>query len=207
MEMNKTSSSPMHNQYQHHQQNHHYQHQQHSHSQQQQQHPSSHQYSISNHRNRRSHSRLASMASSFSSSTSSFFKVDSFNDDPSSSFSDRGDDDLGNDNDPYSTENDDNVSVPEEEEEEEEDDDDNASKSLSFTTRGKCTGGRPSDEYVRQMLVKTFLDDGRLSNVYRVMSFFPTYYEIFQSTMNNITKTSMGPLHRTWRIYLGIMVE
>jgi hypothetical protein len=25
--------------------------------------------------------------------------------------------------------------------------------------------------------------------------------------MNNITKTSMGPLHRTWRIYLGIMVE
>ncbi|KAI9302844.1 PA26 p53-induced protein-domain-containing protein [Cunninghamella echinulata] len=82
-----------------------------------------------------------------------------------------------------------------------------ASSSLSASTRGRCTGGRPSDEYIRQMLVKAFIDEGRLTNMYRVMSFFPTYYEIFQSNITDIIKTSMGPLHRTWRIYLAIMAS
>jgi hypothetical protein len=60
---------------------------------------------------------------------------------------------------------------------------------------------------VRQMLVKSYLDEGRLTNMYRVMSFFPTFYEIFHISMNSIIKASIGPLHRTWRIYLGIMVR
>jgi hypothetical protein len=57
------------------------------------------------------------------------------------------------------------------------------------------------------MLVKSYLDEGRLTNMYRVMSFFPTFYEIFHLSMNNIIKASIGPLHRTWRTYLGIMVS
>ncbi|KAI8343554.1 PA26 p53-induced protein-domain-containing protein [Chlamydoabsidia padenii] len=149
--------------------------------------PSMHNY-IQHHRNhnRRSRSRLTSMASSFSSTTSSFMKSDG---------------DPENDNDIYNAENDNDN------DDDESLTDDGTSKPMSFTTRGKCTGGRPSDEYVRQMLVKTFLDEGRLSNVYRIISFFPTYYEIFQLTINNITKASIGPLHRTWRIYLGIMAS
>ncbi|CAO3641073.1 unnamed protein product [Cunninghamella blakesleeana] len=82
-----------------------------------------------------------------------------------------------------------------------------ASSSVSMSTRGRCTGGRPSDEYIRQMLVKAFIDEGRLTNMYRVMTFFPTYYEVFQLNITNLTKSSIGPLHRTWRIYLAIMAS
>ncbi|ORX50474.1 PA26-domain-containing protein [Hesseltinella vesiculosa] len=74
-----------------------------------------------------------------------------------------------------------------------------------LSTRGKCTGGRPSDEYVRTMLIRSFIEDGRLSNMYRVMAFFPTYYELFQSGMNSILKQSNGRLGRSWRSFVGIM--
>lgn len=68
------------------------------------------------------------------------------------------------------------------------------------------TGGRPSDEYVRQMMIKTFTDEGRLANLFRVLSFFPTFFEIYHVTFTKIIKGNMGPLHRTWKTYIGIMV-
>ncbi|KAI8369494.1 PA26 p53-induced protein-domain-containing protein [Radiomyces spectabilis] len=67
------------------------------------------------------------------------------------------------------------------------------------------TGGRPSDEYVRQMMIRTFMEEGRVNNLFRVMSFFPTFYEIFHSTFTKTIRASIGPLQRTWRSYLGIL--
>ncbi|CEP07939.1 hypothetical protein [Parasitella parasitica] len=68
------------------------------------------------------------------------------------------------------------------------------------------TGGRPSDEYVRQMMIKTFTDEGRLANLFRILSFFPTFYEVFHVTFTKLLKGSVGPLSRTWKSYIGLMV-
>ncbi|KAI9468257.1 MAG: PA26 p53-induced protein-domain-containing protein [Benjaminiella poitrasii] len=68
------------------------------------------------------------------------------------------------------------------------------------------TGGRCSDEYVRQMMIKTFLDEGRLTNSFRILTFFPTFLEIYHITFTKIIKQPIGPLKRTWKAYLGIMV-
>lgn len=81
-----------------------------------------------------------------------------------------------------------------------------SSSSHSTNKTADFTGGRPSDEYVRQMLIKTFTDEGRLTNLYRILSFFPTFFEIFHITFTKIIKGNMGPLHRTWKTYLGLMV-
>ncbi|KAI7905181.1 PA26 p53-induced protein-domain-containing protein [Cokeromyces recurvatus] len=68
------------------------------------------------------------------------------------------------------------------------------------------TGGRCSDEYVRQMMIKTFIDEGRLANSFRILTFFPTFFEIYHITFTKIIKQPIGPLKRTWKSYLGIMV-
>lgn len=67
-------------------------------------------------------------------------------------------------------------------------------------------GGRSPDEYVRLMMINTFLEEGRLSNLYRVLAFFPTFFEIFHITYTKTFKAPMGPLHRTWRSFIGLMV-
>lgn len=76
----------------------------------------------------------------------------------------------------------------------------------SSSSQPDFTGGRPSDEYVRQMMIKTFTDEGRLANLFRVLSFFPTFFEIYHVTYTKIVKGNMGPLHRTWKSYIGLMV-
>ncbi|KAI8091427.1 PA26 p53-induced protein-domain-containing protein [Gilbertella persicaria] len=78
--------------------------------------------------------------------------------------------------------------------------------SLNATSSVDYTGGRPSDEYVRQMLIKTFTDEGRLANLYRVLAFFPTFFEIFHVTFTKTLKAPLGPLNRTWKTYLALMV-
>lgn len=81
--------------------------------------------------------------------------------------------------------------------------------SVCSTTSTTCTdfsGGRPSDEYVRQMMIKTFTDEGRLANSFRILSFFPTFFEIYHITFTKIIKGNTGPLHRTWKTYIGLMV-
>lgn len=78
--------------------------------------------------------------------------------------------------------------------------------SISASSTPDFTGGRPSDEYVRQMMIKTFTDEGRLANLFRVLSFFPTFFEIYHVTFTKIMKGTMGPLHRTWKAYIGLMV-
>ena len=85
--------------------------------------------------------------------------------------------------------------------------DSNSNNNSNNTTKIFSTGGRPSDEYVRQMMTKTFIDEGRLGNLFRVMSFFPTFYEIYTTTFNQILKSSLGPVSRTWKCYLGILVH
>ncbi|GAB5587688.1 hypothetical protein Unana1_02588 [Umbelopsis nana] len=69
----------------------------------------------------------------------------------------------------------------------------------------EITMGRPSDQYIRDLMVKNFLDSGRLSNTFRLLAFFPTYFEKFDLAYHQIIRSSVGPLERTWRSYLGIM--
>ena len=75
------------------------------------------------------------------------------------------------------------------------------------TNNNDFSGGRPSDEYVRQMMIKTFTDEGRLANLFRILSFFPTFFEIYHVTFAKIMKSNTGPLHRTWKAYIGLMVS
>lgn len=69
----------------------------------------------------------------------------------------------------------------------------------------ETTMGRPSDQYIRDLMVKNFLDSGRLSNTFRLLAFFPTYFEKFDLAYHQVVRSSVGPLERTWRSYLGIM--
>jgi hypothetical protein len=71
----------------------------------------------------------------------------------------------------------------------------------------EITMGRPSDQYIRDLMVKNYLDSGRLSNAFRLLAFFPTYFEKFDLAYHQIMRSSVGPLERTWRSYLGIMVS
>ena len=57
------------------------------------------------------------------------------------------------------------------------------------------------------MMVNTFMEEGRLPNLFRVLVFFPTFYVSYQQTYTKILKTSIGPLHRTLKSYLAIMVK
>jgi hypothetical protein len=80
-------------------------------------------------------------------------------------------------------------------------------KSRKSSCSSDFSGGRPSDEYVRQMMIKTFTDEGRLANSFRILSFFPTFFEIYHITFTKIIKGNTGPLHRIWKTYIGLMVS
>lgn len=67
--------------------------------------------------------------------------------------------------------------------------------------------GRPADEYVRMLMVKTFVDSGRLSNVSRIKAFFPTYLEKYVATTSALMRRQTGPMHRSWRSYIALMVR
>ncbi|OZJ04618.1 hypothetical protein BZG36_02052 [Bifiguratus adelaidae] len=65
--------------------------------------------------------------------------------------------------------------------------------------------GRPCDSYVRSVLEHGFLQSGRLSNVARVMAFFPTFYEKFEVIIGSLMRKPSGPLDLSWRNYIAIM--
>ncbi|RUS19053.1 PA26 p53-induced protein-domain-containing protein [Jimgerdemannia flammicorona] len=67
------------------------------------------------------------------------------------------------------------------------------------------TPGRPANEHVRILLIKTYVETGRLSNLLRVKAFFPTYVEKHHVSMNALMRGQSGPLHRSWRNYIAIM--
>lgn len=66
--------------------------------------------------------------------------------------------------------------------------------------------GQPVDEYVWQLIAQMYLTTGRISNLCRVLAYFPTFYEAFHVSISVVLKRSIGPLHPPWRYYLGIMV-
>ncbi|KAI9280534.1 PA26 p53-induced protein-domain-containing protein [Umbelopsis sp. AD052] len=65
--------------------------------------------------------------------------------------------------------------------------------------------GQPVDEYVWQIMAQMYLTSGRISNLCRVLAYFPTFYEAFHISICVVLKRSIGPLHPPWRYYLGIM--
>ncbi|KAI3649805.1 hypothetical protein MP228_005437 [Amoeboaphelidium protococcarum] len=56
----------------------------------------------------------------------------------------------------------------------------------------------------RDIMEQAFLTNGRLSNVYRVLVYFPDYLEKFMASFNQILRLQ-GPLPRSWRNYIAIM--
>lgn len=58
----------------------------------------------------------------------------------------------------------------------------------------------------RHVAGRVFLANGRFSHVNRLLVYFPTYMEKFNQTYNHILR-GQGPLPRSWRIYIGIMVR
>lgn len=65
--------------------------------------------------------------------------------------------------------------------------------------------GRQPDELVQKLMIKTFIDTGRLSHYYRVLSYFPGFMEKYQRSFSEIVKVR-GPLGISERYYIGIMV-
>jgi hypothetical protein len=66
--------------------------------------------------------------------------------------------------------------------------------------------GRQPDELTRMLMIDTFVDLGRISHLYRVLAYFPSFMEKFQKSYNSIIRNS-GPLHMSWRLYIGMMVS
>jgi hypothetical protein len=56
-----------------------------------------------------------------------------------------------------------------------------------------------------QLMVNCFLTNGRISHVYRIMSYFPNYMENFMQTFNHILK-NQAPLPKHIRNYIAILV-
>jgi hypothetical protein len=77
---------------------------------------------------------------------------------------------------------------------------------LKATNSDEDVIGQPIDEYLWQLLAQMFLTTGRITNLCRVLAYFPPYYESLHASFTLILKRSIGPLHPPWRYYLGIMV-
>jgi len=65
--------------------------------------------------------------------------------------------------------------------------------------------GRQPDELTRKLMIDTFINIGRLSHFYRVLSYFPSFMEKYQLSYNSIVRHQSGPLHVRWRLYIGMM--
>ena len=60
------------------------------------------------------------------------------------------------------------------------------------------------DEETRGLMIQCFMTNGRFSHMYRLMSYFPGYFDKFLQSFNQVM-THQGPLPRTWRNYISIM--
>ncbi|KAF9429227.1 Sestrin-1 [Entomortierella beljakovae] len=60
------------------------------------------------------------------------------------------------------------------------------------------------DEATKQIMTQTFLNYGRTSNLFRVMAFFPSFWERFESSQNCMMN-GPGPIPKPWRCYVAIM--
>ncbi|ORZ12104.1 PA26 p53-induced protein-domain-containing protein [Lobosporangium transversale] len=60
------------------------------------------------------------------------------------------------------------------------------------------------DEATKQIMTQTFLNYGRTSNLFRILAFFPSFWEKFESSQNCMMN-GPGPIPKPWRCYVAIM--
>ncbi|KAI8360608.1 PA26 p53-induced protein-domain-containing protein [Mortierella sp. GBAus27b] len=60
------------------------------------------------------------------------------------------------------------------------------------------------DETTKQIMTQTFQTYGRISNLFRVLAFFPAFWEKFEHSQTCMMN-GPGPIPKPWRCYLAIM--
>ncbi|KAG0297963.1 Sestrin-1 [Dissophora globulifera] len=60
------------------------------------------------------------------------------------------------------------------------------------------------DETTKQIMTQTFLNYGRTSNLFRIMAFFPSFWEKFEKSQTCMMN-GPGPIPKPWRCYVAIM--
>ncbi|KAI8594892.1 PA26 p53-induced protein-domain-containing protein [Dissophora ornata] len=60
------------------------------------------------------------------------------------------------------------------------------------------------DEATKQIMTQTFLNYGRTSNLFRIMAFFPSFWEKFENSQTCMMN-GPGPIPKPWRCYVAIM--
>ncbi|KAK3817157.1 MAG: PA26 p53-induced protein-domain-containing protein [Linnemannia gamsii] len=60
------------------------------------------------------------------------------------------------------------------------------------------------DEATKQIMTQTFANYGRTSNLFRIMAFFPSFWEKFESSQTCMMN-GPGPIPKPWRCYVAIM--
>ncbi|KAF9978809.1 Sestrin-1 [Actinomortierella ambigua] len=83
-----------------------------------------------------------------------------------------------------------------------------SSSSLStlppILTRLPRSEGTIPDAATKELIIRTFLNHGRASNLFRVLAYFPTFWERFEASQN-IMMNGPGPIPKAWRCYVAIM--
>ncbi|KAG0238963.1 Sestrin-1 [Actinomortierella wolfii] len=83
-----------------------------------------------------------------------------------------------------------------------------SSSSLStlppIMTRLPRSEGTIPDPATKELIIRTFLNHGRASNLFRVLAYFPTFCERFEASQN-IMMNGPGPIPKAWRCYVAIM--
>ncbi|KAF9160301.1 Sestrin-1 [Actinomortierella ambigua] len=72
-----------------------------------------------------------------------------------------------------------------------------------MTRLPRCEGTIP-DPATKELIIRTFLNHGRASNLFRVLAYFPTFWERFEASQN-IMMNGPGPIPKAWRCYVAIM--
>ncbi|KAG0055439.1 Sestrin-1 [Gryganskiella cystojenkinii] len=74
---------------------------------------------------------------------------------------------------------------------------------LPYTALPPTVGCVP-DENTKQIMTHTFLNYGRTSNLFRILAFFPSFWEKFESSQTCMMN-GPGPIPKPWRCYVAIM--
>ncbi|CAG8460213.1 1794_t:CDS:2 [Diversispora eburnea] len=85
------------------------------------------------------------------------------------------------------------------------DEDEVSQPTLSPPENASTIVGRQPDASARELMINTFIDKGRLSHYYRILSYFPSFMKMYQSSFSAIIESTGGPLRKSDRYYIAIM--
>ncbi|KAF9081016.1 Sestrin-1, partial [Mortierella sp. AD031] len=81
---------------------------------------------------------------------------------------------------------------------------DRCSSSSSLSTLPATAAGCLPPSATKQIMTQTFANYGRTSNLFRIMAFFPSFWEKFESSQTCMMN-GPGPIPKPWRCYVAIM--